>query len=370
MPSVLRELLSGFDPEQPLERARTIPAAWYHDPQLFALEKRAVFGAVWQPVARPEQLGEPGAFVATDIGGEPILFVRGDDGALRGFFNVCRHRAAPILTAPCGKTSRLRCRYHGWTYDLQGRLRGVPEFDGVADFCREDNGLVPIRVAAWGPAVWAALGDPQTSLEDYLGPICQQIPATTLSALRWTSRREYDIACNWKVYVDNFLDGGYHVNTVHPALAGVLDYAHYRTTLHGNTSVQSSPLRPSDDPAVNAVRTGDRAYYWWVFPNFMLNLYDGVMDTNLVVPLAPDRCRVIFDFFFTDADRPEKKSFIEESIRVAHQVQLEDLGICEEVQRGLGSRSFEVGRFSVRREAAGHHFHQLLARRLQAALPS
>src|SRR5205807_2020466 len=166
-----------------------------------------------------------------------------------------------------------------------------------------------------------------------------------------------------------YLDGGYHVNTVHPGLAGVLDYGQYRTEIAGWTSVQISPLRPADtgrdNAAVAAVRTGTSAYYWWVFPNFMLNLYQGVMDTNLVLPLGPDRCRVVFDFYFADTEGPEAERFIADSIAVAERIQHEDVGVCEEVQRGLASRSYDTGRFSVRREAAGYHFHQLLARVLR-----
>jgi choline monooxygenase len=363
----LRELLSAFDPDLPLERAHTIPAAWYHDLALFALEKQAIFGDAWQPVARTETVAEPGAYAAAEVAGEPVLVVRGADGVLRGFFNVCRHRAAAIITEPCGKATRLRCRYHGWTYDLAGRLRGTPEFDGVANFDREENGLLAITVACWGPYIWAHLRQPMTAIEDYLGPLCEPSTAARLAPLRWAARREYEVACNWKVYVDNYLDGGYHVNSVHPALAGVLDYAHYRTELHGNTSVQISPLHPSGDAGVDAVRSGAVACYWWVFPNFMLNLYEGVMDTHLVIPVAPDRCRVVFDFYIAEPDRPGRQQFIEESIRVAHQVQLEDMEICAQVQHGLTSRSFDTGRFSVRRESAVYHFHQLLARRLLAS---
>jgi choline monooxygenase len=172
------------------------------------------------------------------------------------------------------------------------------------------------------------------------------------------------------VYVDNYLDGGYHVNTVHPGLAGVLDYSQYRTEIAGNTSVQLSPLRPPDprdDPSTGKVRAGDFAYYWWIFPNFMLNFYQGLMDVNLVVPLATDRCRVIFDLYFANTEGPEAQKFIADSIAVTHQVQLEDVGICEEVQRGLASRSYNTGRFSVRREIGGYHFHRLLARYLEGA---
>src|SRR5262249_44099849 len=155
--------------------------------------------------------------------------VRDGNGTLRAFFNVCRHRAAPVMTQAEGKASRLRCRYHGWTYDLAGRLRGVPEFDGVADFPREANGLVEMAVAVWGPLVWVHPGRPPSPLADALAPMPERLAGLGIEALRFVARREFVLACNWKVYVDNYLDGGYHVNMVHPGLAGVLDYTHYRT---------------------------------------------------------------------------------------------------------------------------------------------
>jgi choline monooxygenase len=171
--------------------------------------------------------------------------------------------------------------------------------------------------------------------------------------------------CNWKVFVDNYQDGGYHVNTVHPGLAGALDYAQYRTENHAYSGVQISPLKASDDATVGKVRTGKNAYYWWIFPNLMINLYEGVMDTNLVLPLGPDRCRVYFDFYFTRTEGAEAQQFIADSMCVAHQVQLEDMGVCDEVQRGLKSRTYDTGRFSVKRESGGYHFHQLLASALR-----
>jgi choline monooxygenase len=200
-------------------------------------------------------------------------------------------------------------------------------------------------------------------LTEFLRPLPERC-SPDIAGFRFAQRREYTLACNWKVFVDNYLDGGYHVNTVHPGLAGVIDYARYHTDVFEHCSVQVSPLRAQDDAAVGQVRGGAAGYYWWVFPNFMLNLYQGVMDTNLVLPLGPDRCRVVFDFYFAETAAPD---FIARSIEVADQIQREDAGICEEVQRGLASRSFQTGRFSVKREAGGYHFHRLLARRLQAA---
>jgi choline monooxygenase len=359
----LQSLLADFDPELPLERARTIPNTWYTDPRVYEAERRAVFGRSWQAVGRAEQVREVGSYLTADIAGEPLLAVRGDDGELRAFFNVCRHRAAPILNESCGSATKLRCRYHGWTYDLAGRLRGTPEFDGVCDFRKEENGLVPVgAVAGWGPFAWVHLDPSREPVEAFLAPLPGWVESRrAFDWLAFAGRKVYDVACNWKVYVDNYLDGGYHVNTVHPGLAGVLDYKEYRTTVHGNTSLQSSPLKPAEG-ATGKTRTGDLAAYWWVWPNFMLNVYAGVMDTNLVLPLGVDRCRVVFDFYFAEGTDP---GFVRDSMAVADQVQAEDVGICEEVQRGLYSRSYATGRFSVKREVAGYHFHQLLGRRLR-----
>ena len=370
MSASLREKLRPFDAGLPLERARTIPSSWYADPEIADAERRHVFGGTWLAAGRVDQLPQVGSFFTADIAGEPILVVRDGDGVLRAFHNVCRHRAARVMQAECGQATRLRCPYHGWTYDLAGRLRGTPEWDGVAEFRREDNGLVPLAVDTWGPLVWVHSGAAAQSLADFLAPLPERTAGPGLEALRFVQRRRYELRCNWKVFVDNYLDGGYHVNAVHPGLAGVLDYTQYRTETFAHSSVQSSPLRPPDAQErgdVGKVRTGGRAYYWWVFPNLMVNMYEGVMDTNLVLPLGPDRCEVVFDFYFARTEGAEAERFIADSIAVADQIQQEDLGICEEVQRGLGSSSYDTGRFSVRREGAGYHFHQLLARRLQAA---
>ena len=151
MSGSLQEKLARFDPHLPLERARTIPSFWYFDPEIYAAECRAVFTNSWQMVGRVDQLPEPGAFFTVDLAGEPVVVVRGQEGIVRAFCNVCRHRAARVVEEAAGTVSKLRCRYHGWTYDLAGRLRGTPEFDGVEDFCREDNGLVPLDVGVGSP---------------------------------------------------------------------------------------------------------------------------------------------------------------------------------------------------------------------------
>jgi choline monooxygenase len=365
----LCQVIDAFDATLPLERARTIPSDWYRNAELAELERRAVFGDSWQLVARSDQLVQPGSFVTATVAGEPIVLVRDEQGTLRGFFNVCRHRAACVVTEPQGVATRLRCRYHGWTYDLAGRLRGTPEFDGVADFRKEDHGLVPVAVDSWGPLLFVHAGERPPPLREALGPLQERIG--DLAGLSFLERREYPLACNWKVFVDNYLDGGYHVNTVHPTLAGVLQYSEYRTECFATTSLQSSPLRTADDSgrvaSAASVRTGTRASYGWAFPGFMINAYAGVMDTNVVLPDGPDRCRVVIDFYFAGLERPEDRRRAEESVALGHAIQLEDVGVCEDVQRGLGSRAYDSGRFSLRREEAVFHFHRLLAARLRAA---
>jgi choline monooxygenase len=348
----------NFDAMLPLAKARTLPAECYREAAYTARERDRIFSNTWQYVGRTEQVERGGQYLTADIAGEPVLVVRGDDGTLRGFFNVCRHRAAPLCTEPCGTATKLRCHYHGWTYDLAGHLHGTPEFDGVQDFDKTQNGLTPLAVETFGPFVFAHLGTPQLSLTQYLEPMpvwCQDRDA--FHDMIWHRQIVYDVDCNWKVYVDNYLDGGYHINTVHPALAGVINYRDYTTTTHTYAALQSSPLKAADTEA-GRTRTGTEAGYWWAFPNFMLNWYQGVMDTNVVRPLGTERCQVLFDFWFANGT---DESFINDSIRVADQVQLEDMLISAQVQRGLNSRSYSTGRFSVRRENAAHFFHQLVS---------
>lgn len=348
-----------FDPLLPLSFARTIPNDWYTSQEIEAKERDRLFARSWQFVGRLDQLQTPGSYLTANIAGEPIAVVRGEDGELRAFFNVCRHRAAAVLTEPCGVATKLRCRYHGWTYDLCGRLKGVPEFDGVEEFSREENGLPSVQVESLGPFVFVHLEPAAGSLANTFEPFTRWLEKTRIENLKFSRRVEYDVACNWKVYIDNYLDGGYHVNTVHPSLAGVLDYSEYRVALHQKCNVQTSPLVPGDPTdSATQTRTGTEAAYWWLFPNFMVNHYENVMDTNWVLPLGTDRCRVVFDYYF---DTSKSTDFVEQSISVAHQVQLEDEGVCRDVQQGLRSRSYRTGRFSVKREAGGYHFHRLLA---------
>ena len=358
----VQEILASYNANAPLAEAHTIPAPWYTDSRIAELERLNVFSRSWQFAARLEQLENPGQYVTTTVAGEPIVVVRGSDEKLRAFFNVCRHHAMTVMNEPCGYAPHMRCPYHGWTYNLEGELRGMTEFDGVCDFDRAKNGLVPIRLETWERFVFVNLDSNAAPLKEFLGKLVDLAKPLGFSELKFVERRSYTLDCNWKVYVDNFLDGGYHVPHMHKGLNSVLDYTNYTIENVDRCCVQSSPVTVDSTSEANAAATrkGDRAYYFWQYPNFMLNWYEGYLDTNLVIPLAVDRCEVIFDFYFGNTSESEMP-YIRQSIEVSHQVQIEDIAICDGVQRGLSSRSYQAGRLSVRREAGEHLFHRLLA---------
>ncbi len=366
----LSEIIAGYRRNASLSEASTIPAEWYTEPRMLDLERRTVFSRAWQVAGRVDQLQKQGQYVACQTAaGEPIVLVRGSDEGLRGFFNVCRHHAAAVVTEAEGSAVHLRCPYHGWTYSLEGKLKGTPEFSGVCDFDRSSTGLVPIDVDVWEKWVFVTLEPDGSSLPRFTGSdLTGRFPTKAFAGLQWMERRTYSIDCNWKVFVDNYLDGGYHVPHLHKGLDSVLDYSHYTIENGDRICVQSSPMvAEGADARTAAVRTGERAIYLWMYPNFMVNYYAGAMDTNLVLPRGPDQTDVIFDFYFSDVSAGARGRNLE-SIAISEQIQQEDVAICRSVQQGLRSRAYTSGRLSVRREAGEHLFHQLLHDDLIAGL--
>jgi choline monooxygenase len=362
MEPTVKEILASYNAAAPLPDAYTIPAPWYTDPRIAQLELQNVFSRTWQAVGRTAQVEKPGQYVTAIVAGEPIVAVRGSDGILRAFYNVCRHHAMTVMNEPCGHAQHMRCPYHGWTYNLEGELRGMTEFEGVSNFDRAQNGLVPVRVEIWENFIFVNLDPHAAALRESLGALVGLAKPLNFGDLQFVERRSYTQQCNWKVYVDNFLDGGYHVPHMHKGLNSVLDYTNYTIENVDRCCVQSSPVAvdTSSEASAAATRKGDRAYYFWQYPNFMLNWYEGYLDTNLVIPLAVDRCEVIFDFYFGDTSEAQMP-YIRESMGVSERVQQEDIVICDGVQRGLSSHAYQAGRLSVRREAGEHLFHRLLA---------
>ena len=338
----LDELIRSYDPTATLDEASTAPASWYLDAEITDLERRTVFSRQWQSVARVEQVEKPGQYITCTVAEEPIVIVRGNDRKLRAFFNVCRHHAAALMTELCGEAELLRCPYHGWTYSLEGDLKSAPDLGSICNFDRNSMRLLPLEVAVWKRWVIVRLSEvnrPVTGLGNL---------EVDLDQFHWFERRHYMLDCNWKVFVDNYLDGGYHVPHLHKGLDRVLDYSEYQIELGDRFCLQWSPFAG-----------GGRALYYWFYPNFMSNIYPSAMDTNLVIPRGVTQTEVIFDFYFKDvSDKSRERNLA--SVEESERIQNEDVAICTSVQRGLASRAYTSGRLSVRREAGEHLFHRLL----------
>lgn len=361
--SWLHDEVARFDAAVPLEAAWLPPSSWYNDPRFYELERDTVFRNNWLIAARADQVRKRGDYVAGSITQEPHVIVRNDGGVLNAFFNVCRHHAAQVMSGT-GCTESLVCPYHGWTYGLDGRLLKAPELGAVKDFDRATFGLVPMAVEPWCDLIFISMAKSPTALAPQLGELEHRLRSMQIDRLEFVARRAYRLACNWKVYVDNYLDGGYHVGYLHQGLAAQLDMDSYQTELFERYSIQSgagSGTSRDGHGSDFAERIGERVLYAWLYPNLMINRYGPMMDTNWVIPYGHDETEVIFDYYFTP-ETARDTEFVERSLAASDVVQKEDVDICESVQKGLASSSYDRGRYSVKREQGELHFHRLLAR--------
>ncbi len=351
---------NDFNFDERVARASTLPSNLYIGESVLEQEKRKIFNRTWQLVGQTRQLPQVGSFFTFDIAGEPVVIVRGKDEKIRCFFNVCRHRAGPVAQG-AGCRSSLQCAYHGWTYALDGELLATPAFEGVECFNKSENALVPIKVELWEQFIFVNLDLMSPPLAEYLGDIPQLTEKFNISKMKFVERRDYLIDCNWKVYVDNFLEG-YHLPMVHPGLMRELDFANYRTNTHRYYSMQDAPIRQSSGESTKRYFASDaqtEALYFWIFPNLMVNINPETLSTNLIVPLSPEKTLTIFEWFAQDVESEEAQKKMLATIEFSDEVQQEDIAICEAVQRGLRSVSYDRGRYSVRFENGLHHFHAL-----------
>jgi len=367
-----------LDVHEQIESAHTLASKFYTDPAILDVEKSRIFRRTWQlvgtlnqpcgeggnPNDTPRSIADPESFFTADVIGEPVVIVRDQQGALRAFSNVCRHRAGPIAEGS-GCKNVLRCGYHGWTYALDGRLIGTPDVEGVEFFDRSTMGMVPLRLETWEQLIFVNFDQNVEPLSTYLGEIPKQARGFQFSGLQPVERRDYIIDCNWKVYVDNYLEG-YHIPIAHPGLMREIDYANYRTDTYRYYSQQFAPIRvmKPEDAGTRFYPPGSglqEALYFWIFPNLMLNIYPDNLSTNLIVPLSHDKTLTIFEWFFHGAHSEKVRERVKRAVAFSDEVQQEDIDLCRSVQRGLNSATYDRGRYSVKRENGVHHFHMLLS---------
>ena len=348
-----------------IAQAQTLPASFYADSALYERLLEGLFARSWQWIGDRDKLPEPAYLYPFELLpgslAEPLLLSRSAQDEWFCLSNVCTHRANILCTEP-GRQRLIRCGYHGRCFGADGRFRSMPEFEGVADFPSAKDDLPQLPLKALGKLLFTSLKSPIASFEKVFEPILARLawfPWAELQA-RPHLDKDYEVEAHWALYCDNYLEG-FHVPFVHPGLNERLDYGQYRTEVFEYCNLQlglAEPGQPCFDLPTSALDYGQLvfAYYWWVFPNLMLNVYPWGLSLNLVEPQGLNRCRVKFRTFclpgMTDAQVLASDT---------HQTELEDEVVVQQVQKGLRSRLYQGGRFSVAREACVHHFHRLLA---------
>jgi choline monooxygenase len=363
--------MKPFEIDADIKRASTPPSRLYHDAAEYVLQREQIFARSWQVAGDRDVLKAPGRVAPlTLLPGcldEPLVLTRDQDGAAHCLSNVCTHRGALVVEG-AGHQNTLRCRYHGRRFGLDGCFQYMPEFDDVQGFPSAADDLPRLPLREFGPLLFTSL-NPLMPFEEWIAPVLARVGWLPVEQFRLdpNSSRDYLMECHWALYVENYLEE-FHIPHVHgQSLGGSLDYNAYRTDLFDWCSVQIGPAKGAEPafelpPGHPDEGTRIAGWYFWLFPNLMLNFYPWGLSVNVVQPLGPDRTRVSFVSYVHDA-----------SLRGLgaggdlHRVEMEDEEIVESVQRGVRSRLYDRGRYSPRRETGTHHFHGLLARVLRGS---
>jgi len=337
-----------------VESQFTIPSKWYYEKNFLDHEKKEIFLKEWQLVGSHSQIKNPGDILVAEIANNPIIVSRQEDKTLKGFYNVCQHRGGPLAYENCS-LSKLQCKYHGWVYDLNGSLKSARGFKN-SELNIEDYDLTPVNVTEWMGQVFVNLSNTPSDLSNQIDEIKTLISPIDFSNYTFKFRESYKINCNWKVYMDNFLEG-FHIPFVHPELNKVIDYKSYKTEIYDRFSLQWCPLDSELSPyGKSPTPEENKAFYFTIFPNIILNIAPGRLQTNIVEPKDSKTCVVHFDYHF---DNPEKAN-IEQDTEFSELVQQEDILICESVQKGLESNGYDQGKFSPLHEKGVLHFQSLI----------
>lgn len=351
-----------------LDRGKTPPFSWYTDPAIFDLERERIFKRTWQYAALSEQLEAPGDVVTTEIADVPIVLARGKDGELRAFVNVCRHRAH-VVVAESGKRSSLQCPYHGWTYGLDGCLKGAPRSKREESFDKSERGLIPLAVDTWGPMVFVNFDREAQPLHEWLGPAIAFMDrgGANFDGLRFWKQSVFEIKANWKVAIENTLEC-YHCPTIHPetiAKFAVVTPEGFRTVCQGYTintevelreSVGGEGLREDGGPAPWAPMP-------FVFPTFQCDTGGGPGCLTLYFwrPISHDRTIATYMYLFTDDVDEQVRN---ETLEMTERFGSEDIGAVENVQRGINARVLPHGELLPVNDHAIHYFCDLVFRAL------
>jgi choline monooxygenase len=339
---------------------RSLPWSWYSDPEVLRREHERIFLRSWQYVGHVGQASEPGSFFTGALGLAPVVVTHARDGELRAFLNVCRHRGFVVAEGE-GRRETLQCRYHAWTYELDGRLRAAPRSEREPAFDPDELSLAPLRLERWGPLLFVNADPEAAPLAEALGPVPDQLAELLdVDTLEFRYRTEFELEANWKVACENFLEC-YHCAVAHPGFSAAVDVSPdaYRLATEGLTSSQFGPVRTGSDSFLSDGEVS-RSQFHFVWPNFGVNVFPGRPNLSCgpILPVGPERTARFLDYFFApDIDQ----AWLDELIELDDQIGREDTALVEGVQRGLRAGVLTEGRVLGESERLVAHFQNLTA---------
>lgn len=360
--------MSRFYVDPDISRAKTLHTDFYTDPAVFELAKEKLFSGSWQFIGDTGMVNERGrCYPFTLLGNylnEPLLLTCDAENKLYCVSNVCTHRGTIVIKEAC-KTANLRCRYHGRQFGLDGHFISMPEFKEVKDFPSPDDNLKQLPLFTWGPLLFVSLqqtATPQLYLQEMMARV-NWLPLQEF-VFRPELSKDYLVQAHWALYCENYLEG-FHIPFVHAGLNAVLDFGNYVTELFPYSNLQLGIAKDGEDVFELPVTAPDHgkavaAYYFFVFPNMMFNFYPWGLSINIVKPVTQQQCKVSFLTYVW-----KEELFNRGAGSDLNQVEMEDEEVVEAVQKGIYSRFYQHGRYSVTREQGTHHFHTIISQMMK-----
>jgi choline monooxygenase len=351
-----------IDPD--IRKAETLPSYFYRDDQIFESCRELIFKKCWHLICETDVIKVPGqTYPFTLLEGfidEPLLLTRDMDDKIHCLSNVCTHRGNILIEAP-SRLRYLQCRYHGRRFSLDGKFISMPEMENAADFPSEKDNLSNVECKIWNKFIFIS-PDPAAPHDDFFGVITKRLEGVYLDepVFEPSHSRDYLVKCNWALYVENYLEG-FHIPFIHKGLNEILDYGSYRTELYNYSVLQLGVARTGELCfRLNEISPdyGNEiaAYYWWIFPNLMLNYYPWGISVNIVKPVKKDLTKVSYLTYISDRELYDKGAGSS-----LDRVEREDQAIVETVQKGMNSSYYSKGRYSPEKETGVHHFHRLIS---------
>ncbi len=348
-----------------IAKATTLATDFYTTNEYFESAKEKIFAPSWQFIGSKEMVkfsGDVQPFTLLEgYVNEPLLLTHDKNGAIHCLSNVCTHRGNLVAYKACSRANLLRCKYHGRIFDLDGKFISMPEFKEVENFPSDADHLPQLPIYNWGNLLFASL-HPQDDGHTYFQEMRERLSWMPLHefAHRPDLSKTFEVAANWALYCENYLEG-FHIPFVHAALNAALSFGDYTTELYAKSSLQLGIGKDKDNcfelPAASPdYGTPVAAYYFWVYPNMMFNFYPWGLSINIVTPQAVNKTKVEFITYMWKEALYDKGAGSN-----LDKVEMEDEEIVQQVQKGIVSRFYKHGRYSVTRETGTHHFHQLIA---------